>query len=197
MSRRDDRSPARNDRTLRERTLRERLLPNPWITLWLWLGWLLLNQTVEPGHVLLGLALALFIGRLSSRGQHALVAGPREAEAGTYPRRGGLHRTLVAVRLFLVVFWDIIVANVQVAMLILGPQERLRPAFFKVPLDVTRPRSITLLAGIITMTPGTLSSELSDDHTYLLVHGLDVGDEAGTIAQIKARYEAPILEMFE
>jgi len=180
-----------------ERTLRQRLLPNPWMTLWLWLGWLLLNQTIEPGHVLLGLVLALLIGRLSSRGQHALVAGPREGEDAAYPRRGVVHRFLVALRLFVVVFWDIIVANLQVAMLILGPQERLRPAFFKVPLDVTRPRSITLLAGIITMTPGTLSSELSDDHAYLLVHGLDVADEAGTIAQIKSRYEAPILEMFE
>jgi len=54
-----------------------------------------------------------------------------------------------------------------------------------------------LLACIITMTPGTLSSEVSDDHRYLLVHGLDVDDEAALIAQIKSRYEAPIKEMFE
>jgi multicomponent K+:H+ antiporter subunit E len=177
------------------RTLRQRLLPNPWMTLWLWLGWLLLNQTIEPGHVLLGLVLALAIGRLQSSGHHAVVAGPREAVVNV--RRSLAGRLLVATRLFLVVFWDIIIANVQVAMLILGPQARLRPKFFKVPLDVTRPRSITLLACIITMTPGTLSSELSDDHSFLLVHGLDVADEAAVVGQIKARYEAPIKEMFE
>jgi multicomponent K+:H+ antiporter subunit E len=177
------------------RTLRQRLLPNPWITLWLWLGWLLLNQTMEPGHVLLGLVIALAIGRLQSRDAHAVVASPREPVA--IARRSLVARFAVATRLFFIVFWDIIIANVQVAMLILGPQGRLRPKFFRVPLDVTQPRAITLLACIITMTPGTLSSELSEDHSFLLVHGLDVADEAGTVAQIKSRYEAPIKEMFE
>jgi len=66
-----------------------------------------------------------------------------------------------------------------------------------VPLDVRRPRSISLLAGIVTMTPGTLSAELSDDHRHLLVHGLDVDDPQALVAQIKTRYEAPIRELFE
>jgi multicomponent K+:H+ antiporter subunit E len=181
------------------RSLRQRLLPNPWLALWLWVGWLLLNQTFEAGHVLLGLVLALAISGMQSRRSRSLVAAPRADEdaAAAAPHRGALRRTLVAVRLFVVVLRDIVVANVQVAILILGPQARLRPRFFRVPLSVTRPRSITLLAGIITMTPGTLSSELSDDHGHLLVHGLDVQDEAALVARIKSRYEAPIKEMFE
>jgi multicomponent K+:H+ antiporter subunit E len=182
------------------RTLRERLLPHPWLALWLWIGWLLLNETVAPGHLLLGLLLAVAISGIQSRSDAALVASPPREDAedpAHRPHRGGLRRTVVALRLMVVVLRDIVVANTQVAILILGPQAKLRPTFFRLPLDVTRPRSITLLACIITMTPGTLSSEVSDDHRSLLVHGLDVEDEAAVIAQIKSRYEAPIKEIFE
>jgi multicomponent K+:H+ antiporter subunit E len=56
------------------------------------------------------------------------------------------------------------------------------------------------LAGIITMTPGTLSSDLSPDRKHLLVHALHCPDEAAEaalVADIKARYEAPLMEIFE
>jgi hypothetical protein len=64
-----------------------------------------------------------------------------------------------------------------------------------VPLDIADPHAILSLAGIITMTPGTLSAELSPDRRYLLVHAFNVDDEAALIAQIKSRYEAPLKEM--
>ena len=92
---------------------------------------------------------------------------------------------------------DIVVANLQVAKLILGPREALKPRFVWVPLDVRRPRSISLFAGIITMTPGTVSAELSDDHRHLLVHGLRVEDPDALAAEVKSRYETPIRELFE
>jgi multicomponent K+:H+ antiporter subunit E len=185
--------PARDDPDCLEAApppgLLRRWLPRPWTVLWLLLTWLLLNQTVAVGHLLLGLVLALVLAR---------VAGPAQRRrAGATVRRAWWRRAFIAARLAAAVLWDIVVSNVQVAVRILGPQETLTPRFVWVPLDVRQPHSITLLAGIITMTPGTLSTELSDDHRWLLVHGLDVEDPDDLVAGIKERYEAPIKEMFE
>jgi multicomponent K+:H+ antiporter subunit E len=166
-----------------------RLLPRPWTALWLWIAWLLLNQTLAPGHLLLGAVLAIVLSRWPAVGA--------EEHAGGAPRRSAWRRAAIAVRLAGVVVYDIVVANLQVARLILGPREALAPRFVWVPLDVRRPRSISLFAGIITMTPGTVSAELSDDRRHLLVHGLLVEDPDELVAGVKARYETPIRELFE
>jgi multicomponent K+:H+ antiporter subunit E len=164
-----------------------RVLPRPWTALWLWLAWLLLNQTIAPGQVLLGAALALVLSRWPAAA----------ADDASPARRPVSQRAGIAVRLGWIVLHDIVVANLQVAKLILGPREAVRPGFVWVPLDVRRPRSISLFAGIITMTPGTISAELSDDHRHLLVHALRVEDPAALAAELKARYETPIRELFE
>ena len=92
---------------------------------------------------------------------------------------------------------DIVKSNIVVARQVLGPESRIRPAFVWVPLDIRDPHGIVALAGIITLTPGTLSSELSDDRRHLLVHAFNVDDEQALIAEIKQRYEAPLREIFE
>jgi len=164
-----------------------RWLPHPWLAAWLLAGWLLLNQTTAPGHVLLGGLLAIVIAR-------AMPPAPSHAA-----RRGarGLRRAAVALRLCAVVLRDVVVANVQVATRILGPQARLRPGFVWVPLAAQRPVSITLLAGIVTMTPGTVSAEVTQDRRHLLVHGLDIADAEALVAEIRQRYETPIMELLE
>ena len=96
----------------------------------------------------------------------------------------------------LIVLWDIVVANVVVARLVLGPPGRLRPVYVEVPLELEQPLAIALLGSIITMTPGTVSSDLSDDRRRLLVHVLDTGDPQALVANIKARYERPLKEIF-
>ena len=96
-----------------------------------------------------------------------------------------------------VVAWDIVLANLQVARLILRvPNDRLRSRYVTVPLALTSPEAITVLAGTITMTPGTVSAELSADGRALLVHGLDVPDPDALVGDIKSRYEARLLEIF-
>jgi multicomponent K+:H+ antiporter subunit E len=80
----------------------------------------------------------------------------------------------------------------DVAKRVLGPESAIRPAFVWVPLDIQDPHGIVALAGIITLTPGTLSSDLSEDRRHLLVHALHCEDEAALVADIKARYEAPL-----
>jgi multicomponent K+:H+ antiporter subunit E len=108
-----------------------------------------------------------------------------------------IRRPMVAVRYCLVVVWDIIVANIQVSRLILFRRpESLEPQFLVIPLDIRSPYAISILAGTITMTPGTVSSDLDRERRHLLVHGLDVGDPEEAVAHIKRRYEAPLKEIF-
>jgi multicomponent K+:H+ antiporter subunit E len=159
-----------------------RWLPAPLLSATLLAVWLLLNNTLDPAHVVLGALLAVVV--------------PWFTEP-LRPERPRLRRPLVIVRLGLVVLWDIVLSNIEVARRILGPEAAIRPAFVWVPLDLADPHAIVSLAGIITMTPGTLSAELSADRRHLLVHAFNVDDEAGLIAQIKARYEAPLKEIFE
>lgn len=99
--------------------------------------------------------------------------------------------------LLAVVGRDILVANLDVARRVLGPERELVPAFIWVPLDVHTPEAIALLSSIITLTPGTLSADLSGDRRYLLVHALHAPDPDAIVAQIKSRYEARLQRLFE
>jgi len=159
-----------------------RLVPAPLLSIVLFASWLLLNNTVDPAHVLLAAALALAI--------------PWFTEP-LRPQKPRIRRWGVAAKLALVVLWDIVLANIEVARRILGPESAIRPSFVWVPLSIRDPHGIVTLAGIITMTPGTLSSDLSEDRRWLLVHAFNVDDEAELVATIKRRYEAPLREIFE
>lgn len=145
------------------------------------LVWLLLVGELSIAHLLLAALLAVLIPRFSER--------LRE-------RRGMPGRPLVMARLMLVVLRDIVVSNLQVARLILGPESRIRPGFVWIPLDIHNVYGITALASIITMTPGTLSCDLTPDRRYLLVHCLNLEDPEATVAQIKASYERPLMEIY-
>ncbi len=79
---------------------------------------------------------------------------------------------------------------------VLGPESAIRPGFLRVPLDLTDDWAITTLAGIITMTPGTLTADVAEDRSYLLVHVFHVEDDYALIAAIKARYEEPLKEIY-
>lgn len=159
-----------------------KLVPAPLLSLALFVSWLLLNNTIDAAHVLLAAALALAIPRLTEP---------------LRPDKPRIRRWGVAAKLALVVLWDIVLANVEVARRILGPESAIRPRFVWVPLSIRDPHGIVTLAGIITMTPGTLSSDLSEDRRWLLVHAFNVDDEAALVATIKRRYEAPLREIFE
>lgn len=159
-----------------------RLLPSPMTSAVLFVAWLLMNGSASAGHLLLAalLAIAIPFTLATVRGERS-----RGRHAGT------------ALRLCAVVLWDIVVSNIEVARRILGRESRLKPAFVWVPLAIRDPHGIAALAGIITMTPGTLSSDLSEDRRHLLVHALDVDDAQALVASIKSRYEAPLMRIFE
>ena len=158
-----------------------RCWPHPLLSLFLLATWLLLVNDLSFGHWLLGGFLGWGIPQLT---QAFWVSAPR------------IRRPLKLVGFLLMVVGDIIVANLQVARLILSPTRRLHPAFVEVPMELEDELALTMLASIATLTPGTVSADLSDDRRTLLVHGLDVGDEAELVASIKSRYEAPLKAIF-
>lgn len=159
-----------------------RAFPAPILSAVLLAVWLMLNNTLAPGQVLLGLALATALPWITER---------------LRPHRSRLRRFDVAGRLALVVLRDIVVANIEVARRVLGPESALRSRYVWLPLDIRDPSGIAALAGIITLTPGTVSADLAPDRRHLLIHALHTEDEAALIAAIKQRYESPLMELFE
>ncbi len=159
----------------------KRLLPFPYLSLLLLIVWLLMNNSVSAGQILLGVIFAVVIpmGTSSMRKQQPTLKKP-----------------VTAVKYLLMLMGDIIVSNVEVAIQVLGPVRKITPGFIAVPLDITHDLPITLLASSISLTPGTVSIEVSEDKQWLYVHVLNLVDEAETIANIKQRYESPLKEIF-
>jgi multicomponent K+:H+ antiporter subunit E len=158
------------------------MLPQPVTSSALLLTWLLLHNSVSVGLVLSGIALAVLFPLGTQR---------------FWPERPRTVRMLPLLRLTVVVLQDIVIANLRMVVLILGPKSRLRPYFIVVPVSLREPFPTTLLASIISLTPGTVSANLSGDRRTLLVHDLDVGDPESAVRRIKKRYEKPLMEIFE
>ncbi len=161
--------------------VRRKLLPHPLVSLVLVAVWLILHKSLEPGHLLVAVLLGWFLPWISQT-------------FWVYPVH--IRRWGPLVRYAFVVLWDITVSNIVTARLVLGSMKKLQPAFFELPLDIDNPIAITVLANTITLTPGTVSADIAPDRKSILIHGLHVPDVEATIAQIKARYEAPLKEIF-
>ena len=159
-----------------------RWFPHPTLSVFMLLLWLLLANSVSVGQVLLGSILAWLI--------------PWFAQ-GFWPEVLRIRKPLLLVKFVLVVLWDIVIANLILAVRILGPMQKLQPAFMRVPLDIEQEFTITLFASTISLTPGTVSADLNMEERYLLVHSLHVTDIDAAIAELKQRYEAPLKEVFE
>jgi multicomponent K+:H+ antiporter subunit E len=165
-------------------------LPFPLLWLALVALWLLLNQTLWIGHVLLGAVLA-FAACLALRRLQA----PR---ASTQQSAGGLRRAGVAVLLLGHVAIDIVRSNIAVARIVLHPGTRDRTAgFLDIPLALRDPAGLAVLACIITATPGTAWARHDAERGVLTLHILDLVDDAAWIRTIKGRYERRLLEIFE
>jgi multicomponent K+:H+ antiporter subunit E len=159
-----------------------KLFPHPYLTLLLVFVWLALMNSVSLGGIVFGTILGIVIPLIT---------------AIYWPDRPKIKSPLKAISYFFLVLWDIVVANVSVAKIVLFvPNSKLRPAWVTVPLELRQPEAITLLAGTITMTPGTVTTDLSADGKALLVHCLHAPDPDAVVQEIKTRYEARIKEIF-
>lgn len=160
-----------------------RLLPHPILSALLVVVWLMLVNALSLGSLVMGIILGLLIPLVT---------------AAYWPDRPRVRRPFLVLGYVLIVIWDILVANVVVAWTILTKSnEAMRSTWVTIPLDLRRPEAITILAGTITLTPGTVSADLSDKGHALLVHALDAGDPGVVRDEIKQRYERRLKEIFE
>lgn len=158
----------------------------PWVPLLpvvLALVWLLLNDSLAPGQLLLALIFAVLVS--------AAVAPLRPLPA--WP-----HRLHVAIILIFHVFLDIVRSNIAVGRIILGAHRHPPNIhFIRIPLDLRDPHGLAMLSIIITGTPGTVWGGYEAQANVLLLHILDLRDEQAWIRTVKDRYERPLMEIFE
>jgi multicomponent K+:H+ antiporter subunit E len=160
-----------------------RWLPFPLLSVALAITWLLLNESLAAGHILLGIALGLGGGLLLAR-----LQAPR----------GRLRRPAAAVELVLLVLEDIVRSNIAVAGIVLSPATRQRVAgFLSMPLELRHPGGLAVLACIITATPGTSWARYDAARNIVTIHVLDLADEEEWIRTFKQRYERRLREIFE
>jgi multicomponent K+:H+ antiporter subunit E len=160
-----------------------RLLPYPTLSIALLLMWILLQGSVDPATLLGGFALA--------------IAAPWTLTALEMPplrfRRPGAVARLISVVLF-----DVVRSNFAVMRIVYsGNRAKRSSGFVSIPLDMRNRYGLTILAAIITCTPGTLWVQYDSRRNRLLMHIFDLIDPEGWPVLIKGRYERLLMEIFE
>ena len=155
--------------------------PHPVLSALLMLGWLALQQSLAVPQLLTALVLGWAVPRLV----HGFIG-----------ERLFVRSWRGAWRLLFIVLYDIVVSNITVARIVLSPGSNPQPAWVPITLDIQHPTAITLLATIITTTPGTVSCIVDEERRLILVHALDCTDPAQLAREIKQRYEMPLGEIF-
>jgi multicomponent K+:H+ antiporter subunit E len=159
-----------------------KLFPAPLLSLVLFVAWPVMNLSWSAGHLVLAALFAILIPWFTER---------------LRPERPRIKRWPAVLRLGVIVLHDIVMSNIDVAKRILGPEKNIKPGYVWIALSIKDPHGIVAFAGIITMTPGTLSADLNDARTHLLVHCFHLEDAQAVIDTCKARYEAPLMEIFD
>jgi multicomponent K+:H+ antiporter subunit E len=160
-----------------------KVFPHPYLTLFLIAVWFMLVNRLAVGTTVMAVILGTLIPHLT---------------AVWWPKRPRIKAPLALLSYAALVVWDVIVANFQVARIVLFmPADQIRSAFIRVPVDLQSREAITLLAGTITMTPGTLTADMSSCGKALLIHALHAPDPDAVRDDIKARYEARLKRIFE
>jgi multicomponent K+:H+ antiporter subunit E len=160
-----------------------KILPHPFLTVLLAVVWTLLQNNISAGMVVFGIILGVIIPAMTAR---------------WWPDRPDEMRLIPMLKYIVLVIWDIMVANVQVAWIVLAKSnDQMKPNWVIIPLELKSPEAITILAGTITLTPGTVSVDLSNEGHSLLVHALDAEDPDAVRDEIKERYERRLLEIFQ
>jgi len=161
-----------------------RWLPYPLVSLGLCILWLLLNQSVEPAHLLLGGAVGIAAPLLG-----------RKLQPAGYPR---LRAPLVLIKLLAMAAVEVVRSCFNVCRIILfADYAKVNARFIRVPLRLRDPYALAALSCLINMTPGTVWVEILPEGHELVLHVFDLQDEAFWIDTIRTRYEQPLIEIFE
>jgi len=144
------------------------------------LVWALASGALSPASLMAGFALGYFVLWLTQ---------------SMMPPTRYFSRLASAIRFAGYFLWQIILSNLRVAYDVVTPHLYMRPGIVAIPLDAKTDREITLLANFITLTPGTLSLDVSEDRRYLYVHAMFVDDVDEFRASIKDGFERRLLEL--
>jgi multicomponent K+:H+ antiporter subunit E len=161
----------------------KKVLPAPLVSLGVFVVWLLLNQSLSRGHLVLAMLLAL-----------GLPVMFKELR----PQKVRVRHLGTVLRLCFTVVADTTRSNIAVLRFLLRPGERRHASdFVKIPLDLRDPNGLAVLAMIVCITPGTAWAELSRDRSMLMLHVLEMDDAQAIAQHVKASYERPLMEIFE
>lgn len=142
--------------------------------------WVAVTGNFNPGNVLFGFFLSFFL----------LWVVTRES--------GNIHYFKLVPRVisfFIFFLYELIKANIQVAYEVMTPNLNMKPGIVALPLDVKSDFGITMLANLITLTPGTLSLDVSEDRKFMYVHSMYIHDKKEFIKGIKNGFEKRIIEI--
>jgi multicomponent K+:H+ antiporter subunit E len=154
--------------------------PHPLMSLLLGASWLALSHSLALVHWLSALLIAWLVPRLL----HPFLGTASQVH---WPS---------ALRLSFVVLYDIVMSNITVAKLVLGPMDKPQPAWIRVPLATEHAMVNSLFATIITTTPGTVSAVVDEALHVIWVHALDCSDAQAMAQDMKSRYESPLMDVF-
>lgn len=159
-----------------------KLFPHPLLSLTLGLFWMLLVNKLALGSLIMASFLAVVI---------PLVTAPY------WTGKARVARPLEFLAYIGIVVYDVIVSGFVVAKIIVFMRpDQIKSAFITVPIDLKSSEAITLLAGTITMTPGTVTADIAQDGSALLIHSLHAPDPDAIRDEIKSRYEARLKRIF-
>lgn len=159
----------------------KRWLPFPLLSAVLLAMWLLLNESVAAGDVVLGALLAIGAGLALS-----VLQAPLE-----------LRSPWVACELIALVLVDVVRSNIAVTRIVLSPGRARTAGFVTIPLELRSPAGLAALACIITATPGTAWARFDSGSGAVTIHVLDLIDEEVWRSTVKERYERRLLEIFQ
>lgn len=144
------------------------------------LVWMFLSHSYNPSSFIVGYLLGIL-----------LLLGFRKF----FNTRFYMQRVWAVIKLFFLFIKELIMANISVLKVILKPKLDMKPGIFALETELKNPWEITLLANLITLTPGTLVIDVSDDNKVLYIHAMDINDVQSDIDAIKNSFEKAIMEV--
>jgi multicomponent Na+:H+ antiporter subunit E len=142
--------------------------------------WVAVTRSATAGNFAIGVSLAYVVLALARRVPPIAVT---------------LRRVVLGIALVLYFVWELVLSNLRIAYDILSPRFRFTPGVVGVRLDARTDLEITVLANLITLTPGTLSLDVSPDRRVLYIHTMHVGDRDAFERSIKDGFERRVLEV--
>lgn len=142
--------------------------------------WMFLSNSFSPTTFLIGYIIGLVMLFMLRR---------------FFTTRFYMGRVWAVIKLLLIFIKELIISNIAVLRVILKPKLNIRPAIFELPTDLKTDWEITLLSMLITLTPGTVVINVSEDMRKLYVHTLDMDDVDEAVSSIRNSFEKAIKEV--